>query len=63
MVLSYNRCRRSHCGDGSLTRRSSKAPKTSTLIRLSRSLGASRKVCYQKINIRVLEAIGSTTSP
>ncbi|MED6219967.1 hypothetical protein PIB30_040667 [Stylosanthes scabra] len=63
VVLSYNRSRRFHCGDGSPTRRSSKASKTSTLIRLSRSLGTSRKVCYWKTNIRVLETVGLTTSP
>ncbi|MED6116416.1 hypothetical protein PIB30_100183, partial [Stylosanthes scabra] len=59
----YNRCRRFHCGDGSPTRRSSKASKASTLIRLSRSLGTSWKVCYRKTNIRVLETVGLTTSP
>ncbi|MED6174120.1 hypothetical protein PIB30_065849 [Stylosanthes scabra] len=56
-LASYNRSRRFHCGDGSPTRRSSKASKTSTLIRLSRSLGTSRKVCYRKTNIRVLENV------
>ncbi|MED6151299.1 hypothetical protein PIB30_081184 [Stylosanthes scabra] len=59
----YNRCRRFHCGDGSPTRRSSKAPKTPTLIRLSRSLGNSRKVCYRETNTRFLESVGPITSP
>ncbi|MED6107186.1 hypothetical protein PIB30_011756 [Stylosanthes scabra] len=63
MALSHNHCRRFYCGDGSPTRRSSKAPKTSTLIRLSRSLGNSRKVCYRETKTRFLESVGPTTSP